>query len=225
MSDQSAGQTFLFADLAGFTALTEAHGDDQAVDLLDDFLGAVRALLSEYKAEEVKCIGDAVMLRCPDAASAIGLGVRVVYEIGGRHGFPIIRAGMHSGKATERRGDWFGATVNLAARVAAAATGGEVLLTEATAKAAGSRPDVAVSERGKAQLRNIADPVVLFRAAPATERSPDQLPIDPVCRMAVDPDSAAGSLTYDGRKYVFCSLKCASEFASRPSNYALATDD
>jgi len=53
----------------------------------------------------VKAIGDAVMIRCEDAGKAIRLGVRIVEEVGGQHGFPIVRVGMHTGPAAERDGD------------------------------------------------------------------------------------------------------------------------
>ena len=120
---EAAAQTFLFADLAGFTALTEAHGDDQAADLVGGFCAAVRELLAAHQAREVKAIGDALMLRAVDAAAAIRLGLCIVHDVGAQHGFPLVRVGMHTGPAVERDGDWFGATVNLAARVSAAASG------------------------------------------------------------------------------------------------------
>lgn len=60
-------QTFLFADLAGFTALTEAHGDEHAADLAAEFCHTVRELLPE-RGELVKMIGDAAMVRSDDAA-------------------------------------------------------------------------------------------------------------------------------------------------------------
>ena len=106
--------TFLFADLAGFTALTEAHGDEEAADLAAKFFAGVRELLPEYGAEEVKTIGDAVMVRCDRADEAVGLGIRIVEEIGEKSGFPIDRVGMNTGHATKRSGDWFGAAVNIA---------------------------------------------------------------------------------------------------------------
>jgi YHS domain-containing protein len=56
---EPAVQTFLFADLSGFTALTEAHGDEQAADLVARFCVAVRQLLDEHRAHEVKTIGHA----------------------------------------------------------------------------------------------------------------------------------------------------------------------
>src|SRR5918999_5837844 len=133
----SVVQTFLFADLSGFTALTEAHGDEQAADLVAGFCRAVRQLLAAHQAHEVKTIGDALMLRSSDAAAAIQLALCIVHDVGAQHGFPLVRVGMHTGPAVERESDWFGSTVNLAARLSAAAAGGETLLTAKTKVAAG----------------------------------------------------------------------------------------
>jgi adenylate cyclase len=69
-----AQPTFLFADLAGFTALTEAHGDRQAADVVDEFSSAVHTLLSAHGAALVKTIGDALMIHGSDPAAAIALG-------------------------------------------------------------------------------------------------------------------------------------------------------
>jgi class 3 adenylate cyclase len=62
-------QTFLFADLAGFTALTEAHGDQEAAELASDFFDQVRQLLPDYRGEEIKTIGDACGVRKFDRAA------------------------------------------------------------------------------------------------------------------------------------------------------------
>ena len=83
---RASEQTFLFADLSGFTALTEVHGDEQAADLVGEFAVSVNALLSEHGAEHVKSIGDALMLRCDAATQAIRLGIRIVEEVGGQPG-------------------------------------------------------------------------------------------------------------------------------------------
>ena len=160
----SAVQTFLFADLSGFTALTEAHGDEQAADLVGGFCAAVRQLLAAHQAQEVKTIGDALMLRTGDAAAAIRLGLCIVHDVSAQHGFPLVRVGMHTGSAVEREGDWFGATVNLAARVSAAAAGGEVLLTGATRDACGDVEGVELRERGRRAFRNVGEPVPVFVA-------------------------------------------------------------
>jgi adenylate cyclase len=219
-----ARQTFLFADLSGFTALTEAHGDEQAADLVAGFCVAVRRLLTEHQAQEVKAIGDALMIRTGDAASAIQLGLCIVHDVGAHHGFPLVRVGMHTGRAVEREGDWFGATVNLAARVSAAAAGGEALLTATTRTAAGEVAGVELRERGRWTFRNVGEPVLVYAAVRQGARSSSGLPIDPVCRMAVDPWHSAGRLTHQGVEYCFCSLRCAGAFAQHPSRYTGTQD-
>lgn len=214
-------QTFLFADLSGFTALTEAHGDEQAADLVGGFCVAVRRLLAAHQAQEVKTIGDALMLRTGDAAAAIRLGLCIVHDVGAQHGFPLVRVGMHTGPAVEREGDWFGATVNLAARVSGAASGGEALLTAATRTAAGELEEVELRERGRWAFRNVSAPVQVYAAVRQGERSSAGLPVDPVCRMAVDPWHSAGRLTHEGVEYRFCSLGCAGTFAQDPHSYTM----
>lgn len=214
-----AEHTFLFADLAGFTALTEAHGDDRAADLAEEFFSCVRELLDRSKAVEVKTIGDAVMLRAESAGEAIELGLAIVNAIEARHGFPVVRVGMSTGEAVERKGDWFGSTVNLAARISAAAGGSEVLLDEATRRAAGRLEGIELERRGEAHFKNLAEPVRVFSAA-HRDRGGDERAVDPVCRMAIVPGSSAGSLVHDGTRYEFCSLACAARFAQDPARFA-----
>jgi class 3 adenylate cyclase/YHS domain-containing protein len=212
--------TFLFADIAGFTALTEAHGDEQAAVLVADFCAAVQAELGRYGATQVKTIGDALLLRVPEPGQAIGLGLHVAYDVMPGHGAPAVRVGMHHGPAVERDGDFFGAAVNLAARVSAAATGGEVLLTAQTAALAPAVDGVLYEARGRQELRNVSEPVELVAAVRQGRSVGHQLAIDPVCQMVVDARHGAGHLVYADTTYVFCSLACAGEFAARPERYA-----
>lgn len=158
--------TFMFADLAGFTAMIEAHGDEPAADLAEEFSRLVRELLPAYRAEEIKLIGDAIMLRIPAADNAVRLGLQIVCEVGLRHGAPAVRVGMHTGPAVARAGDWYGATVNLAARVASVAGGGEVLLTDTTRRSAGSPAGVQFESRGSRRFKNVGEPVALHAAEP-----------------------------------------------------------
>jgi len=106
--------TFLFADIAGFTALTEAHGDEAALELVGAFCGAVDSRLLEVAGVRVKTIGDAVMLRIPEPSDAIRLGVWITHDAMRDHGSPAVRVGLHHGHAIEQDGDYFGASVNLA---------------------------------------------------------------------------------------------------------------
>lgn len=212
--------TFLFADLAGFTALTETHGDRHAADLVADFSGGVCAALDQLGGGNAKTIGDAVMARTDSADAAIELGRRIVGEICRAQGYPEVRVGMNTGPAIARDGDWFGASVNLAARVSAAAAGGEVLLTEATRGAAEGLDPTELEKLGARRFRNVSLPVVVYRLKQQTPAST----IDPVCRMSVDPEQAPGRLKHDGRTCFFCSLECAEAFARDPARYLSAAD-
>jgi len=215
-----AAQAFLFADLAGYSTLTEAHGDVHAVQLVDEFCGEVRDLLPRHGAHEVKAIGDALLIRAPDAGQAIMLGLEIADTVGFRHGFLSVRVGMHYGPAVERGGDWFGHTVNIAARVAALAGGGEVLVTEDTVAAAGRLVSVSYANRGLVQLKGIQAPVRVLLAVTDARDAPESLPIDPVCRMSVEPSRAAGRLIHGGHIYYFCSLACAGRFTQDPGSFA-----
>jgi adenylate cyclase len=211
--------TYVFADIAGFTALTEAHGDEEAVTLIDRFSAEVAELLPRYDATQVKSIGDAVMLRVPDAAGAIELGLDLAQETLQGHGYPAVRVGMHHGVAVCRGGDYFGSAVNLAARVAALASGREVLLSASTGVAAGTIAGVSYRSRGRHDLKGVVEPVELV-AAVRGGRHDGALAVDPVCQMAVEPDNAAGRLRYEGTVYHFCALGCAGTFARHPERYA-----
>ena len=210
--------TFVFADIAGFTALTEAHGDEAALELIGTFCSTVDARLPDIGGQHVKTIGDAVMLRIPDTADAIQLALWMTDEAMRDHGSPAVRAGLHHGPAIERDGDYFGASVNLAARVSSAAAGGEALVTGSTAALVPDLESVIFESRGRQALRNVSEPVDLFAILRASE-SLDRLPIDPVCRMFVDPERSAGQLRYDGTVFHFCSLTCAADFARDPGRF------
>ena len=218
MNDSAA--TFGFADIAGFTALTEAHGDEAAFALIGDFIQAVKTELPAVGGEHVKTIGDALMLRIPDPGDAIVLGLRIANELMLDHGAPAVRVGLHHGTAVESEGDYFGASVNLAARISALASGGEVLLTGSTAALVPELKGVFYESRGRQALKNVAEPVEVFAAIPMASSGEGALPVDPVCRMVVDPDRSAGRLIHDGEAYFFCSLACAGTFAQQPERFS-----
>ena len=211
--------TFLFADIAGFTALTEAHGDEDAALLVADFCDRVQGRLDDHGGTQIKTIGDALMLRVPDPEQAVLLGLYIAHDVLEGPGAPAVRVGLHHGPAVERDGDYFGAAVNLAARVSAAAAGGEVLMTAHTAALASDLEGVLYESRGRQTLRNVRDPVELVAALREGHTTGHGLVVDPVCRMAVDPDHAAGRLVYEDTAYFFCSLGCAGEFARRPDRF------
>jgi adenylate cyclase len=160
-----AQHTFLFADLVGFTALTDAEGDDRAADVALGLYERVRGLLSRYEAEELKTLGDGVALRCEEAGNGVTLAVRLVEELDSTPAFPAVRVGVHTGPAVQRQGEWYGRTVNVAARLCSAAGGGEVLVSEQARRAAGRLPKVEFGERRLHWLRNVTEPIAAHVAS------------------------------------------------------------
>jgi adenylate cyclase len=199
-------RAFLFADLAGFTALTEAHGNRDAADIAERFYNlAGAALVGESRI--VKTIGDAVMIVAADAADAVAAALALRSAVAVEPQFPQLRCGLHAGTVVERRGDFIGGAVNLASRVAGHASAGQILGTEVVVDAARRLGCTDLVGLGSVALKNISELVPLYSIAPAATTT-----IDPVCRMVVSPATAAAQMTLGERTLYFCSTGCASLF-------------
>ena len=144
-----------FADLAGYTRLTEEEGELTAVDAVERFVEAVEMTLPD-EARVIKTIGDEAMIVGPDPAALTDWAVgfqRLQTER------PLPRIAIHYGVALYRDGDYYGREVNIASRVAARSAGGEVLVT---------RPVVDYSQAPHLEFERIAE-VTLKGFSDATE--------------------------------------------------------
>lgn len=204
-----AEQTIAFADLSGFTALTEAHGDQSSTDVVLRFYDMTRGLLRNG-ATLVKTIGDAVMLVAPDPETvvAIVLDLRCLTE--STPNFPNIRAGLHIGPVKSVDGDYFGAAVNLAARVAAHASAGQILCTAGLAERIAGADLCSIEQLGPVEFRNVQSPVAVceLNGHPAAEAAH----VDPICRMHLVSGSEIAWIRVDGVEHFFCSLPCLQMF-------------
>jgi class 3 adenylate cyclase len=156
--------TFLFADLVGYTAFTERVGDDAAADVAVAFQAAARHLAAQNGCEVVKNLGDAVMIHGDDATRVVALAMRLRRELALEGWCPPLRMGVHSGTAVRRGSDWYGSTVNVAARVADAAGSGEILLSLTTRERL-ARTGLTIADRGARSFKNVTAPLALFAAA------------------------------------------------------------
>jgi class 3 adenylate cyclase/YHS domain-containing protein len=204
--------TFGFVDMAGFTAMTERHGDFDAADVAMLFAELTRLALGPGD-HLVKTIGDGALITSQTPENALDLIDRLLASTTTHKAIPALRAGLHHGRAIERDGDVFGAAVNLAARVAGEAYAGEVLATPKVADAARAR-GLAVVEIGPVTLKNVREPALLSSVGFMVGAIDSA--IDPVCQAIVDRRVAAGELRHGGTTYWFCSLACAAAFASNP---------
>ena len=195
--------------------LGRSHGDAEAADLAISFAELAIGRLAPGD-RLVKSIGDAMLLASSSPESGIALVAGLLEDCAELPGFPIARAGLHHGPAAERNGDFFGAAVNLTARVAAQATGGQTLATQRVADAA-SKSGVRVRSVGDFELRNVVESCELFELE-LHPRAPHTV-IDPVCRMRVDPDHAAAMVRDKGSELWFCSPNCAATFLAAPDRH------
>lgn len=207
----------LFVDLASFTPLTEAMGDTEAARVLDRFSELVREAAGACRGRVLKQIGDEFMVVFPSSAAAVNCGLAIRRAAAREPQFPAVRIGAHSGTALYREADYFGATVNIAARVASEAGRGEFLVTDAVHLAAGELPDVRFDRLGARALKGVADPIGLVAAIDAGEGAARA--VDPVCGMDVDNDRSAFRVAWDGRGVVFCSEQCRTRFLAEPARY------
>jgi adenylate cyclase len=150
----------VFLDLSGFTRLTGARGDEEAAHLSLELSHVVEASLRERRGRSIKSLGDGFMLHFRDPADAVAASLELVETVPDA-GLPPARVGISAGPVVFRDGDYFGRTVNLAARIADYARPREVLTAEAVAAAP---CDATFEEIGTVELKGIGDPVRLFRA-------------------------------------------------------------
>ena len=147
-----------FADLAGYTRLTEEEGELHAVDAVERFVEAVEVTLPD-EARVIKMIGDEVMIVGSDPAALTDWSVGFQIMQTER---PLPRIGIHYGYAIYRDGDYYGRDVNIAARVAARSAGGEVLVTKPVVDQAGSHLEF---ERiAEVRLKGFTEPTEIFVA-------------------------------------------------------------
>jgi adenylate cyclase len=151
-----------FLDLVGYTRLTEERGDAAAAALAENLATLVNRSAREHGGVPVKWLGDGVMVHFRDPAGAVLSALRMVEQLPGA-GLPPAHGGVAAGPVVVQGGDYFGRTVNLAARIAARAGAGQVLVGEQVAATAPPQ-GVTFVELGQVQLQGFSRPVRVLEA-------------------------------------------------------------
>ena len=155
-----------FVDVSGYTRLTEEQGDDAAARIVVRLGELAEAAARANGGRVVKLLGDGVLLAFERSADAVGAALAIESAMRAAD-LPPTHAGIHAGGLIVRDGDVYGATVNVAARVAGHAGAGEVVVTGIVrdeADGAAAMSGVSFEPVGEAALKGVADPVSLFRA-------------------------------------------------------------
>ena len=168
----------LFSDIEDSTVLTEKLGDARWLEVLREHNAIFREQISRHDGYEVKSQGDGFMLAFPDPCEALecAIGVQRAFaerEQAGERESLRVRIGLHTGEVISEEGDYFGKNVILAARIAAEALGGEILVSEELRDAAsGGNGNGLRFDRGRElELKGLAGIHRVFRADWATQET------------------------------------------------------
>ena len=151
-----------FLDISGYTRLTEERGDEAAADLAARLAHLVRRSSQEHGGTPVKWLGDGVMFYFREPGDAVLAAVEMVNVVRS-HALPPAHVGIHAGPVVFQEGDYFGRTVNIAARIADYARPGEVLVSQEVVDAVDGGA-VTFTEIGPVELKGVPETLRLYIA-------------------------------------------------------------
>jgi len=155
-----------FLDVTGYTRLTQERGDRAAAELAENLARVVERSSADHAGRPVKWLGDGVMFYFRDPANSVIAALEMVDGVVAT-GLPPAHVGVHAGPVVIQQGDYYGATVNVAARIADYARPGEVLVSSTVVESA--RPaGVAFEDIGNVELKGVTGVVRLAAARRST---------------------------------------------------------
>jgi class 3 adenylate cyclase len=159
--------TLLFTDLVGSTELMDRLGDEAGGRLLRDHFATLREVAAEHGGQEVKSLGDGLMLAFTSALEALACAVRIQRRIAAsvdEAGSEAVglRIGLNAGEAISADGDYFGRPVVVAKRLCDRAGRGQILVSDVVRSLVGNRGEYRFIALGALQLKGFADPVTAF---------------------------------------------------------------
>jgi class 3 adenylate cyclase len=148
-----------FLDITGYTRLTEERGDEAAAELAAKLATVVRGASRDHGGQPVKWLGDGVMFYFPNPGDGVVAALDMVEGVAA-DALPPARVGIHAGPVVFQEGDYFGRTVNIAARIADVARPGEVLVSQEVVDAA-DLDGVGLTAIGPIELKGVSEPLSL----------------------------------------------------------------
>jgi adenylate cyclase len=148
-----------FLDITGYTRLTEERGDEAAAELAEKLAPLVQRPAERHGGRVVKWLGDGVMFHFRDPTGAVVAALEMIDAIAVA-GLPPAHVGLHTGPVVFQGGDYFGRTVNLAARIGEQAAPGQLLVTQEIVDRVPS-DGMAFEPIGAVELKGVSQPVLL----------------------------------------------------------------
>ncbi|MGH8973782.1 MAG: ATP-binding protein, partial [Acidimicrobiia bacterium] len=176
--------TILFTDVEGSTDLRATRGDVAAHEILRAHEDLVRTCVTEHGGREVKALGDGFMIAFSSARRALECAVAIQQAVERQQwttagGGVRVRIGVNTGEVVEEQGDLYGQAVNAAARIAARAKAGEILVAEVTKQLVGTGPEFTFRDRGRLRLRGFPERWRLYGLVWAPDIESDAQAVSP----------------------------------------------
>lgn len=150
-----------FLDVTGYTRLTQERGDAAAAALAGRLNRLVDRAAGLHRGRPIKWLGDGVMLYFEDPARAVGAALEMADAVVEAE-LPPAHVGIHAGPVLFQEGDYFGATVNVASRIAEYARPREVLVSQQVVEAAEESAGTKFVEIGPVELKGVAGALNLY---------------------------------------------------------------
>ncbi len=162
-SSPAGSMTIVFTDIEGATAMVEELGDERWVEVLRVHNWIVRDRLRDFDGTEVKHQGDGFMLAFDSTRAALRFAIKLQRSFGEQaqtnpHYSVVVRIGMHTGFVIRELDDYIGRDVIIAARIADAARGGEILVSREVREFAAGEADLVFGEERTLDLRGLREP-------------------------------------------------------------------
>lgn len=154
-----------FLDITGYTRLTQESGDTAAAHLAEELGRLVQRTSVQHGGRPIKWLGDGVMLYFREPGSGVVAALQMVEGVVAA-GLPPAHVGLHAGPVVFQAGDYYGQTVNVAARIAEFARAGEVIVSQAVVDASENVP-VSFAEMGPVELKGVSGTMQLYAARKA----------------------------------------------------------
>ena len=154
-----------FLDITGYTRLTQEQGDAAAAQLAEQLGRIVQRVSIKHSGRAVKWLGDGVMLHFPIPGHGVVAALEMADAVV-EAGLPPAHVGLHAGPVIFQEGDYYGSTVNVAARIAEFAQPGEVIVSQAVVDDSGDAA-VEFQDIGPVELKGVTDAMRLYAASPS----------------------------------------------------------
>jgi adenylate cyclase len=211
-------RTFAFVDLSGFTALTEAEGDERAVSVLAVFRSTLRVICSRRAVRIAKWLGDGAMLVSVESKPLVAATLEMKFTADSWPEAVAVKCGITIGHVILLEGDdYIGHAVNVASRLCDMAVGHEVL---ALSDLVSELPAWGTAESDdEVNVRGLEQPVSVVRLG-LHQPGPRAIP-DPVCQIPLTEDTAfERRRDPNGATLLFCSDSCLETWVERPTAIA-----